>query len=704
MIMFGLSHAYGQKFDHTSHDFGDVSYWKNSTAVFTCTNNTKETIVFLPTFPKPDLQVEIEPKELKPGETGKVMITYYTRDRGNFKKQVSIFTNNSAKPINLTVSGNIVDFAPDAILECPTINHDNDDKKGYVQEFQVIEAGSGEIIEGAYFTLTAGSKRILDDKTNDKGMVSVKNLDGNYTIAVWKQGYESVTIPTHVGKYRGRIMIELQPVVEEEPVVASTTVNNPPNDPPPPTVTEVEEEPTVVAVTPTPTPVPQPEPDPQPDPQPDPTPVDKGSTQTNTTTTVTVVTTTTTRSVDGEVVSVDTIVSRKEDTQTNTTNTTVVDNASTQPPVVETQPVVTPPPPKVPVETEDVPRVRVDNTVVQLYQVVEKGTGRPIENAKLVVTKYNEVVTQSNTDDNGVTSSEVLSGQYRIVVSKQGYETENMSRYLSSSRGTVIIELEPLVKPEPPVVASTPEPPVVQPDPPVVVDEPEPVTEPDVTNNASTQPPVVETVPVVTEQPPVIEPVDVDPTLNVNLYSPNNVVFLIDASQSMNKPDKLPLLKKSMRELIEVLRDVDKVTIIAYNREPWVVLPTTSVTDKEAILAQIDSLTGKDWTNGVKGLEYAYDLIKENFIVGGNNQIILSTDGLFNSPNSDETDGLYKFVRREAMDTGIILSVIGFGDEPGARRLMKKLAVNGQGNFIQFDQLGAAQALIDEIKAQSAVQ
>ncbi len=215
--------------------------------------------------------------------------------------------------------------------------------------------------------------------------------------------------------------------------------------------------------------------------------------------------------------------------------------------------------------------------------------------------------------------------------------------------------------------------------------------------------PVTSKVEPVTTQPLVAQSIDEENSvLPQNLYAPNNIIFLIDISSSMKKPDKLPLLKISMKNLTQALRKIDYITVIVYSTTSTVLLPSTTADKKEAITLLIDTLKPHGITNGVKGLQTAYQLAEKNFIPGGNNQIIIATDGVFNSPSFTES-AIYSLVR-EHVEKDIILSVVGFGEEKDAVKMMKKMAEKGNGSFIQIpDKLSADAILIEEIKTQSAI-
>ena len=183
-------------------------------------------------------------------------------------------------------------------------------------------------------------------------------------------------------------------------------------------------------------------------------------------------------------------------------------------------------------------------------------------------------------------------------------------------------------------------------------------------------------------------------------YRQNNLVLLLDVSSSMKKADKMIKLKTSIKRVVGMLRDVDVLTIIAYNIKSWEVLPPTPVSDNALIISMIDTLTPFGYTNGVKGMEQAYSSLRDQFIQGGNNQLILATDGKFNSSRFSEKDAL-NLVKTNA-GGGSVLSVIGFGEDKEATRMMKRMAKAGEGSFLQIGGgEDPTELLAEEIKMRS---
>src|SRR4029079_16603435 len=119
---------------------------------------------------------------------------------------------------------------------------------------------------------------------------------------------------------------------------------------------------------------------------------------------------------------------------------------------------------------------------------------------------------------------------------------------------------------------------------------------------------------------------------------PSNLVFLIDVSGSMNAPDKLPLVKSSLKLLVDQLRPQDKVALVVYAGNAGLVLPSTNGDEKIKIKDAIDELDAGGSTAGGEGIKLAYKTAQQNFVKGGNNRVILCTDGDFNVGVSSEDE------------------------------------------------------------------
>lgn len=164
---------------------------------------------------------------------------------------------------------------------------------------------------------------------------------------------------------------------------------------------------------------------------------------------------------------------------------------------------------------------------------------------------------------------------------------------------------------------------------------------------------------------------------------PNNLVFLVDVSGSMNEPDKLPLLKQSFGILVDSMRPDDSVAIVVYASGVRVHLEPTPGTRKWRIRDAMDALVASGATSGGEGLRLAYETARKNFRKGANNRILLATDGDFNV-GSFNTDELVRFVERQRND-GIFLSVLGFGRGNYQDARMKRVADNANGTYSFID-------------------
>ena len=177
-----------------------------------------------------------------------------------------------------------------------------------------------------------------------------------------------------------------------------------------------------------------------------------------------------------------------------------------------------------------------------------------------------------------------------------------------------------------------------------------------------------------------------------------NLVFLIDTSGSMNSPNKLPLVQKSLNMLLDELDERDTVAIVTYAGHAGTALEPTPVSEKERIRAVINRLGAGGSTAGAEGIRQAYDLAKENYDPKGVNRVILATDGDFNVGITDPGE-LKGYVERER-GKGVFLSVLGFGMGNYNDALMQTLAQNGNGVAAYIDNVGEARkTLVAEASA-----
>ena len=174
----------------------------------------------------------------------------------------------------------------------------------------------------------------------------------------------------------------------------------------------------------------------------------------------------------------------------------------------------------------------------------------------------------------------------------------------------------------------------------------------------------------------------------------SNLVFLIDTSGSMDEPDKLPLLKRAFALLVDQIGANDTISIVAYAGSAGVVLEPTKGSEKAKILGALENLSAGGSTAGAEGIELAYRLAEQSKVSGGVNRVILATDGDFNV-GIDDPENLKNFIKGKR-DTGVFLSVLGFGQGNLGDDTMQALAQNGNGNASYIDSFKEAQKVLVE--------
>ncbi len=181
-------------------------------------------------------------------------------------------------------------------------------------------------------------------------------------------------------------------------------------------------------------------------------------------------------------------------------------------------------------------------------------------------------------------------------------------------------------------------------------------------------------------------------SLSVEEMPPSNLVFLIDVSGSMSSPDKLPLLQTAMKIMVKNLNPEDRVAIVVYASSTGLVLESTPASEADKIVDAIDGLYAGGSTAGGAGIQLAYKVAQENFKKEGNNRVILATDGDFNVGLSSD-DELKKLIEKER-ESGVFLSVLGFGTGNYQDAKMESLADHGNGNYAYIDGLLEARKVL----------
>jgi Ca-activated chloride channel family protein len=176
--------------------------------------------------------------------------------------------------------------------------------------------------------------------------------------------------------------------------------------------------------------------------------------------------------------------------------------------------------------------------------------------------------------------------------------------------------------------------------------------------------------------------------IETNNLPASNLVFLVDVSGSMNSVNRLPLVIQSMKILTQQLREEDKVAIVVYAGAAGLVLPPTSGSNKQAIIDALEKLQAGGSTAGGAGILLAYKTAEENFIKGGNNRVILATDGDFNVGISSNGD--METLIEEKRKSGVFLTCLGYGMGNYKDSKLETLADKGNGNYAYIDNIQEA--------------
>jgi len=349
--------------------------------------------------------------------------------------------------------------------------------------------------------------------------------------------------------------------------------------------------------------------------------------------------------------------------------------------------------------------IRRDFTV----QVIDRAANQPIGKATVSFDPNPGISISTITNQEGICRNILLVDLYDIEVDAPGYESSSQTVYIGKNTTSTIFLLDRIpgylpdttknIAQKTPTEKHTPEPRHRD----TIAHHPDTAF----TNTVLRKIDKVLT-PRPKPTPTIVDTRTIDSTLlvkekpgelPVSTYGPNNIVFLLDVSASMMTPERLPLVKIAMKKLLNSLRSIDRVSIVTYASGVNLVLPSTTADNKDVIAAKIDGLKARGNTEGGKGIREAYKVATENFIKGGNNEIVLATDGDFDLDKSNAA--LYNFIKHEAAD-GIIISVIGVGKIPMAIKQMQTIADKGQGSYIHIKTKDEAlNVLVDEVKQRS---
>ncbi len=370
------------------------------------------------------------------------------------------------------------------------------------------------------------------------------------------------------------------------------------------------------------------------------------------------------------------------------------------------------------IEHKDDISPKATSTTITVY---DKSTGLVINGVDVLLVGASTNYFIEHTRKLKLPLNDIPIGLYQLDISKEGYQPAQRVQYINRNSGDLVFELEPL---EGLVPREEKDEEMFGEDRIVEIEKPEQsdldaierirkmmderfkgrkIIEKDVmvlkegeTDSTETSADSISEIAEVPAPEIILEDFDETGKLNSKKYAANNVVFLIDVSGSMKIDDKLESLKVAMKSLVDILRKEDLVTIVIYSTKARIVLQSTTGDQKEVINTVIDGLHANGSSRGAEGLNMAYDFARMNFITNGNNQVILASDGLFNSPGMSEKD--FYDMSSSRLSEGVSTSVVGFGRKEQAKIFMNNLAESGGGNFIQIQDYQEAQsALVAEI-------
>ena len=338
-------------------------------------------------------------------------------------------------------------------------------------------------------------------------------------------------------------------------------------------------------------------------------------------------------------------------------------------------------------------------------KVIDSLTGEPIRRSKVYLINNGTMVGVHYTNSNGFIRKPVPLGMYYITAEKTGYISNYHEGYLNFQENYVEI---PIRRPEVEIETIAPE--IVE-----LEDEPEEIIieeeTPEIVIEIEEEPAEIvieeteepEVIVIETEEPEAVEelveevPEDTAKFSDTR-FAPNNIVFIVDVSSSMNQMGKMDLLKYSMIELTKILREQDKVTLIAYSGTVRVLLEFESGDNKEEIIAKVQSLKSGGYTDGSTAIKQGIKLAKKGYIEGGNNLIFMVTDGAFNKGGKN----YMRLIESTHKDMQIKFSVVGIKTSEYLTNNLSTIASKGGGSYVRIITIDDAQTkMLEEVKRTS---
>jgi Ca-activated chloride channel family protein len=661
LILTMVGYSQSVKLNASTFDFGKIQQWENQPAQFLFKNTGKSSFFFLPTYAQEDLMMRFEQEEIAPGETGTLLVYYYTQQPGRFKRDFQIYLSTQSKPFSLSIQGEIENLGQNALMQCPEFSQPSTEVlQNKTITFSFYDSLNKSPISQVSGEINHGPKGKTPFQTNQGKFRKELSL-GAHGLVVQASGYHPRSGRIWVTKSgKTEYAIALLPLSQKNADTLETVLNT--------EWANSESNSIQVETTKATSQSIQPQ-------------LQSGK-----------------RPVKFQAVVVDAktkmplkdakIVLQNEKNryaflrtpQNGTVSQTVYagnyrmqvekegysgyeipQEISEKAELITIQLMKDEPVNTEPLTSEVVPSAKPVPTPIPVkIKVIESLSRLPIELATITVEGQGYAMRVLETNKKGLASTELIPENYQWKVGKVGYETAYRTKTIGPGNDTLFVELTKVV------VAEIP------------------------TGKKQVQ----------EVKPKVVSSKNDTEVLSIEKFVPNNIVFLLDVSASMGSNHKLPVMKKAIHRLFEVLRDVDNISVIVYSTSVGVLVPPTPANLKDSILKHIDSLGCSGRTYGQQALETAYRYAESKYIAGGNNQIILATDGIFNNPDLSE-EQIYQMVAQKA-EGGIPLSVVAFGTDAGAVEFLRKLSKKGGGNFWNIKSNEASvDYLIKEVKKNS---
>jgi Mg-chelatase subunit ChlD len=653
------------KFDKTAINYGSLENWSRQPAEFYFTNTSTEKLAILRIDASDEVHARYPANFILPGQSSRIVVYYEPLEPGNFSEEIRVYTNLSKKPVVLNISGKVA-----SVVECPSNDNNEYVKPSYRQEGIVLDKADKEPVEGASIKFIDAKKYMNKKKSSNSGGFDKQLERGIFTVIIDAPGYNIYAEEIYLDKNSAPLVFLLEKS-DNTPDTGKTILPVQPEAPKQDVKTLANTLEGIVIDSKTKQAVFQ-----------------AGVNMQNTDTRINYYYLTWCDGKFSKQLRPGTYLLNIVAKNYEHFQDTVIVTGSSKPMIFEINPLQT--------IKDTLGKVKGSNN--PLYFVVEgmvsdKASGIPVANAKIRFYDRYNVPSVYTTYKDGKFRKELQKGPYTVVIKVKNYQNYKQQLYVGNDTNNIIFPLEkPVIQPDVQLQA-------VQKDTATSVKKDKPVL-------FLTEAKPIDSIEIsmqderTSQEMPAGKLPDKVSELDRSIYVANNIVFLIDVSGSMKENNKMELLKTSMKNVTGILRDIDHVSIITYASKQKVVLPGVRGSEKGMITEAIDSLKPHGFTYGMEGLQKAWDQSKQAFVVNGNNQVILVTDGMFNSPDYSESQiiSLVKKMKKE----NITISVIGFGKEDEGIKTMKKITKNGGGNYLLINNREASESvLVKEIMSNS---